>query len=546
MGLLESVKRGDANAVRKLLEGGDRVNEADCLGWTALHHACFHDRLDNVRVLIDFQADVNATANTGWTPLHLACRYSKDKSVPEFLHAQGADPLILDNDGRSILHLAAANGNLSVISFALQFCDVNATDNNGRTPLHYACRNSKDKSIPEFLHAQGAEPLILDNDGESILHWAAVNGNLSVISFALQFCDVNATTNNGCTPLHLACCISKDKSVPEFLHAQGADPLILGNNGSSILHLAAEKGNLSVISFALRFCDVNLRNEDGKTPLHWGVTGEASIDAFQLLLDAGADPDIRDNNNKTVIDIVERIKWHSGQDVIDLLRRNSKNVDAKLENMKKEWLEIRREERKKRIKEEKEALERDWEMEEDTWEKEAEEERGRWEEAQKSYEEAQKRWEDAQERWEDAQERRKEALKTWEEEQKKQKDWRQSFDEKRVEVLKRKEEEWRKLEEMEQEKEEELLRSSGLFSSSLSLTSPQPNPSEDDMERMFAIAMDKVKTEMAEQNLCSICMEVPKNTSLDCGHIFCRSCSNQVSLCPTCRKPIHDRRPVYL
>jgi len=300
MGLLESVKRGDANAVRKLLEGGDRVNEADCLGWTALHHACFHDRLDNVRVLIDFQADVNATANNGWTPLHLACRYSKDKSLLEFLLAQGADPLILTNDGRSILYFAAS------------------------------------------------------------------------------------------------------------------------------------KGNLIGISFALQFCDVNLRDKDGKTPLYYGVHENASIDALQLLLDAGADPEIRNNTNyKTAIDLA--VYYNRGQDVIDLLRRNSKNAHERCG------------------------------AEDDP---------------------------------------------------------------------------------MDVDRPNETFSSS---SPRLTPTAaPPPSHSEHDMERMFAMAMEKVKSEMAEQNLCSICMDEQKNTALDCGHIFCRSCSDQVSLCPTCRRPIHDRRPVYL
>jgi len=260
------------------------------------------------------------------------------------------------------------------------------------------CIDKGDVTEMRRLLEQGARVNEADRSGLTALHHACYKDRLDIVQVLIDFhADVNATTNNGWTPLHVACRHSKDKSVPEFLHAQGADPLILDNNGNSILHHAAEKGNLIGISFALQFRDVNLRDKDGKTPLYYGVKENASIDALQLLLDAGADPEIRRNNsNKTAID--EAV--YKGQDVMDLLRRYSKNAherkkkweekrreemrDAEKRNFKEKWQKIKKEERRKIIQEEREALERNWKIKQ-------EEERRRWQGAQKEWEENRKK-----------------------------------------------------------------------------------------------------------------------------------------------------------
>jgi len=177
MNLIKSVDDGDINAVRRLLERGARVSEADeQTGMTALHIACFIDRLDIVRVLIEFHADVNATNNYGCTPLHVACEKSKNRSLPDFLHAQGARPLILTNDGRSILHVAASRGNLSGISFALQFCDVNLRNKDGQTPLHMGVMGFASKAALQLLLDSGADPKIKDKWNRSAKDYAVRMG----------------------------------------------------------------------------------------------------------------------------------------------------------------------------------------------------------------------------------------------------------------------------------------------------------------------------------------------------------------------------------
>eukprot|EP00798_Chlamydomonas_sp_ICE-L_P029755 gene29755-biopygen4378 len=68
---------------------------------------------------------------------------------------------------------------------------------------------------------------------------------------------------------------------------------------------------------------------------------------------------------------------------------------------------------------------------------------------------------------------------------------------------------------------------------------------------MKAVLEKRVQREVYEAlqaaSECSVCLSAPKDTGLDpCGHTICRSCSDLVQVCPTCRKPISDRRRVFL
>lgn len=47
------------------------------------------------------------------------------------------------------------------------------------------------------------------------------------------------------------------------------------------------------------------------------------------------------------------------------------------------------------------------------------------------------------------------------------------------------------------------------------------------------------------QQVCHICSERPKDLTFQCGHRFCRQCSDQVRKCPTCRAPIQQRIQLY-
>lgn len=93
--LLLAARRGDVAEINKLIAAGQKVNQADRFGTTALHLAAMYDHLDAVNLLLQKGAKVNATTyeeNYGfeYTALDLAVHYGSNLKVIDALVHKGA------------------------------------------------------------------------------------------------------------------------------------------------------------------------------------------------------------------------------------------------------------------------------------------------------------------------------------------------------------------------------------------------------------------------------------------------------------------------
>lgn len=189
------------------------VNEKDKKGRTALHIASWRG-LDNVaKSLLAAGAKIDACDNDNATALHLAVM-QKHSSVVNLLLSRDANPnattarkdptLTAVKGGLTPLHIAAYRGYQEIMKTLLDAKHINVSPRDygsGYTPLHEACRgcNSECEEDDEKNHAEVAS-LLIENGA-----------------------DVNATTEEKFTPLHMAASIGR-VAVVKVLMIAGADP----------------------------------------------------------------------------------------------------------------------------------------------------------------------------------------------------------------------------------------------------------------------------------------------------------------------------------
>ncbi|XP_068688236.1 uncharacterized protein [Montipora foliosa] len=114
----------------------------------------------------------------GFTPLHFAAKYGY-QSVAELLVKYGADLSMGDCSGSTPLHIASCHGMLAILFLLVEKgADINARSLNGSTPLHSAAVCFAKGAISP-LFKLGCDPLAIDNEGMSALHYSVKDVNVS-------------------------------------------------------------------------------------------------------------------------------------------------------------------------------------------------------------------------------------------------------------------------------------------------------------------------------------------------------------------------------
>lgn len=207
----------------------------DSNGDTPLHLAVIHQQSGVVQQLVHTLISgqqrhlLNVANQLRQTPLHLAVS-SRQVKVVELLLRTGADPSLLDRDGRSAVHLAALSGDASLLRVVLgQLREedahlVNTPDYHGLAPLHLSVRRDGERCLRLLVESGAKINAPEQKSGCTALH-LAVTGNLFKVACTLITelkADVNSFTFGGNTPLHFAAS-QGSPTLCSMLIAAGAD-----------------------------------------------------------------------------------------------------------------------------------------------------------------------------------------------------------------------------------------------------------------------------------------------------------------------------------
>jgi uncharacterized protein len=236
--LIDAARAGDLNAVRCLLACGFAVDQRDAKGSTALLHAAGSGELRIVQMLLNAGADAGVVAATGATALSAAIMRGHAEVVRELLTRQGVQSHRFDG-GISPLMLAVALGRQEIAELLrAQGADVCECDDLGNSLLHYLARFGFSAREPQAV----------------LRHWQSLLGT-PVLGL------INQVNRRGETALMVL--LGADAPPQAFVCEAGITQQITllvrhgaqldgqTGSGASVLHLAAQRGALSLVDALL-------------------------------------------------------------------------------------------------------------------------------------------------------------------------------------------------------------------------------------------------------------------------------------------------------
>jgi ankyrin repeat protein len=255
--LLERAKRGKLSDVQQYLSAGGSPNVLVSMqpSWDGLAPVLCGvvDSLRNggevassVRLLLHAGAAVDATFVGADGSMHTALQVAsmhKPFGAADCLQALldgGADPCYQTAKGVSVMHYAAANGNLEGCKKLHAASSGRTLDIEGGlevlgvTPLLLACSSNQIAAV-QLLCELGADVKHRDNEDRTALMYAAAEADAPLVHYLLERVSINVTDNRGDTALIAAAHKGKYASV-KLLLERGADAHTLNSTGSGAIY----------------------------------------------------------------------------------------------------------------------------------------------------------------------------------------------------------------------------------------------------------------------------------------------------------------------
>lgn len=304
--LLDAIMRKDYEEVERLLENvGVTPNSANEDGLTAIHQCCIDDSADLLRLLIKNGADVNVCDNDLWTPLHAAATCA-NLEICKILIENKAELLAVNTDGNmpydicdDELCLEFIESEMAHRGVTQQAIDMKRSETEMRMldDLKQICMTTNSFSSSTSQLVQNS---FLNSNNSSLQNFTSYFADAINKDGRLN---LNAKDNNCATLMHIAC----------------------ANGYTSILEFLLIDCQLSVESGApITGPSISVVDNDGWTPLHvatfWGHQK-----AIEILLEHGADINLKTNNDENVLDLCD------DPDIRDFIIQKNKEIESQQE-----------------------------------------------------------------------------------------------------------------------------------------------------------------------------------------------------------------------
>ncbi|CAN5749534.1 hypothetical protein BH24ACI5_BH24ACI5_27900 [soil metagenome] len=341
----DAAMRGEAAAVKHLLQQGADVNAAQGDGMTALHWAARRGDLDTTRMLLYAGGNVRATTRLGgYTPLLLASQ-AGHADVIRALLAAGVDAKSATANGTTVLMLAAGAGRADAVEALLDAgADVHATEpSRQETALMFAAAANRIDAMRLLIAAGGdvksatkvvdLKPQTNPEEEEFFRaqrQGATAEGARGASPGSAGYGGAGAGTPSaqgaragGGAPVAGGAGSNPQGAGRSGRGARGAGgpdvagltrqfrfaELVSAQGGLAPLHFAVRQGFSEAATLLLDSgADVNQVTGDSTTPLLLAVIN-GHFDLAKQLLDRGADPRRASDNGVTPLYAVLNVQW---------------------------------------------------------------------------------------------------------------------------------------------------------------------------------------------------------------------------------------------
>ncbi|XP_074094521.1 uncharacterized protein LOC141524492 [Cotesia typhae] len=325
---------GDTELMRLLLRRKGQISRKNLNDHDPLYLAASRGNLEIVKLLVERGANyTELTKNSGYNPLHISVRMNQLEVVKFFIRKK-VDINVRTAMCSTPLSIAAHNGLYEMVKLLVESgCIINIGDNYHTTPLHLAITTNHQK-IVEYLINKNVDIMIQLKDKRLPIHLAAECKQFNVVATLLNKNkhSIHYQDYRNKTPLYFACqwnhpelvkllinngakivyntihcmdpaIMSGSKDVVEVLLNAGVDVHGFLPHGIPFLHRAVQYEQFEIVKMLIaKKVDVNAVSGAKQTALmiaaYCNFTGIADF-----LLKNKANPDIKDKNNHTALDI---------------------------------------------------------------------------------------------------------------------------------------------------------------------------------------------------------------------------------------------------
>ena len=181
--------------------------------------------------------------------------------------------------------------------------DVHLEANDVRSLLHRAALNGNLNLCKMLIDKHEVNVNVADKRGWTAVHFAAQSGNCRLVAYFVEMgSDIHLKTNDGSNCLHIAALEGHLNLCKILIHKHKVDLHMSDNYGWTGIHFSAHSGNCELfVYFTEMGIDIRLKTNDGRNCLHFAAAG-GHLNLCKMVIDNyKLDFHMTDNDGWTVL-----------------------------------------------------------------------------------------------------------------------------------------------------------------------------------------------------------------------------------------------------